>query len=497
MINQDLRKAIVALHEEGQSKRAIARLLSIDRNTVRDIIHQRGEIRMTPRSDKKNIDPEILAKLYRDCSGWKERIWEKLSDDYGIQMGYSTLTEIFRKSELGKKPRAAHIGDTPGTEMQHDTSPYRVKLSNSPTNVIASLLYFRFSKSRYLKFYRSFNRFKMKSFFHEALRHYKYSAPECIIDNTNLAVLHGTGPNAVMNPEMVSFSKRYGFRFVAHRVKHSDRKAGEERSFWTVETNFFPGRTFSSLEDLNEQALRWSTETMAHRPQTKTKIIPVKAFELEIPFLNQIHDAIPAPYQIHDRIIDQYGFVAFSSNHYWLPNGAIGKAQILEYANEIKILQGRQLLATYPLPPDGTKYKIFPEDRPHVPYQPNNLENRSGFEEKTLRAHSKPASDYLDFVIRNSGQLKHRFIREMYRLYQRVSVQLFDRVIERAALYGISDIKSLENIARLLVRHDADFVIDAHFDESYEEREEYREGCMIDPPDLNQYEALLEDDEDE
>ena len=496
MINQDLRKAIVALHKEGQSKRAIARLLGIDRNTVRDILKNRGEIALNPRSDMIKIDPEILARLYKDCNGWKERMWEKLGDEHGIKIGYSTLTGKIRQSGLGRKPRAAHVGDTPGSEMQHDTSPYRIKIGGTGTGVIASLLYFRYSKSRYLKFYRSFNRFKMKCFFHEALKHYGFSSPECIIDNTNLAILHGTGPDAVINPEMEGFSNRYGFHFVAHRIKHSDRKAGEERSFWTVETNFFPGRTFSSLEDLNEQALHWSTEILAHRPQTKAKIIPVKAFEFETAFLNKIHDAIPAPYQIHDRIIDQYGFVAFASNHYWLPNGAIGNAQILEYAKEIKIYQGRHLLVGYPLPPDGTKYKIFPEDRPHVPYQPNNLENRTSFEEDALRSYSKLTSDYLDFAIRESGRLKHRFIREMYRLYQRVSGTLFDRIIERAAHYGISDIRSLENIARLLVRHDADFVPDIHFDESYEKRDEYREGCMIDPPDLTQYEALLEDEDE-
>ena len=32
-------------------------------------------------------------------------------------------------------------------------------------------------------------------------------------------------------------------------------KAGEERSFPTVETNLLPGRAFISLEDLNRQAL--------------------------------------------------------------------------------------------------------------------------------------------------------------------------------------------------------------------------------------------------
>ena len=39
-----------------------------------------------------------------------------------------------------------------------------------------------------------------------------YSAGRCIIDNTNLARLRGTGKHAVIAPEMAEFSKRYGFQ---------------------------------------------------------------------------------------------------------------------------------------------------------------------------------------------------------------------------------------------------------------------------------------------
>ena len=496
MIGQDLRNAITAMHTKGMGKRTIARALGIDRNTVRDIIKNSGKINLSPRGDMITVEPELLTKLYADCNGWKERMWEKLRDEHGIQIGYSTLTEKVRLLGLGQKPRTSHVGDTPGREMQHDTSPYRIKIDETPTGVIASLLYYRYSKQRYLKFYRSFNRFRMKCFFHEALTHFGFCAPECIIDNTNLAVLHGTGPDAVINPEMESFSRRYGFRFVAHRIGHANRKAGEERSFWTTETNFFPGRTFSSIEDMNEQARQWSTEIMANRPQTKNRIIPAKAFEYETTLLNKVHEEIPAPYQLHERTIDQYGFVSFSANCYWLPSGARGMARILEYAREIKIYQGRHLLVSYPLPPEGTKNRIFPEDRPYTPYQPNYMQQRNVMEEDALRSHSKDASDYIDELMKHGGRLKHKLIRDIFRLYQRLSGSLFDRVIDRARQYGVYDVKALDDIARLMARQDADFVGEVHFDEAYEQRDEYKEGCLTDPPDLSQYEILLEDDDE-
>jgi transposase len=89
------------------------------------------------------------------------------------------------------------------------------------------------------------------------------------------------GSTAEIVPEMASFAEHYGFQVLCHAIGHANRKAGEERSFWTVETNFLPGRSFQSLEDLNQQALQWATVRMEHRPASKTKLIPAQAFEHE------------------------------------------------------------------------------------------------------------------------------------------------------------------------------------------------------------------------
>ena len=168
------------------------------------------------------------------------------------------------------------------------------------SKLVASLIYLRYCKRRYLKFYRAFDRFKMKCFFHQALMFWGYAARQCIIDNTNLARLRGTGANAVIVPEMEAFAKQYGFVFRCHEIKHSNRKAGEERSFWTVETNFLPGRTFQSLEDLNRQALAWSTVRLDNKPQGKAGLIPAKAFEHERSYLTQLPAHLPAPYRDHE-----------------------------------------------------------------------------------------------------------------------------------------------------------------------------------------------------
>ena len=264
---------------------------------------------------------------------------------------YSTLTRWLRLLgiSLPATARCDRVPDQPGAEMQHDTSPFTVTLGQTPAKLQASLLYLRYSKRRYLQFYRVFDRFQMKCFLHRALVHWGYSPPVCIIDNTNLARLRGLGQQAVIAPEMEAFAKSYGFRFVCHAPKHSDRKAGEERSFLTVETNFLPGRTFASLEDLNRQALEWSAVRMEQRPQGKPGLIPAQAFEYERGFLQQLPPHLPAPYKLLERSVDEYGYVALEANYYWVPGTGRGEVRVLRYDQHLEIYQFSQRLMQYPL----------------------------------------------------------------------------------------------------------------------------------------------------
>lgn len=107
------------------------------------------------RQRKVRIDRELLERLYRECQGRAQRVHEKLTEEEGIPIPYSTLTRLLRELGLSKEPstRCGRVPDEPGAEMQHDTSPYRIRLGDRMTLVIASLLYLRYSKRRYLQFF--------------------------------------------------------------------------------------------------------------------------------------------------------------------------------------------------------------------------------------------------------------------------------------------------------------------------------------------------------
>ncbi len=490
MIDPDVCNAIYQLHLAGTPLHEISRQFQLSRNTVRAIIRRQGRLPQTERKDKIHVDADLLRRLYRECDGRLQRVHERLVEDEKIAISYPTLTRRVRELGLGQplRTRCDHVPDEPGLEMQHDTTLYQVKLAGQPTRVVASLLYLRYSKRRYLKFYRAFNRFAMKCFLHEALLFWGFAAKQCIIDNTNLARLRGSGKLAVIVPEMAAFARRYGFEFLCHALRHPNRKAGEERSFWTVETNFLPGRSFESLEDLNQQALAWATERMEHRPASKTGLIPAKAFEHECRFLTRLWDQLPAPYCALERGTDPYGYVAFEGNYYWVPGSKREDVKVLRYAEHLKIYQQRNCVAEYPLPADGVRNARFsPAGQPPPRHLPKHRKHGAEHEEQRLRALGAEVAAYVDYALKTAGIQRHRFLRELFALSRRVTTAVFVAALARALRYRVTQMETLERIAWFCMSQGNEYLPDVDVDESFRERPAYQVGCLTDEPDLSIY----------
>lgn len=498
MIDQEKRKAIYLLHKEGMSVQDLSRQFHVDRKTVRTVIELKGEMPDSTRSDKIDLDSELLIRLYAECDGYMERMHEKLTEGHDVKIGYSTLTRRIRELGLGrtKDQRCDQKPDEPGAEMQHDTTVYTIPLGEKPSRVVSSLIYLRYSKMRYLKFYRCFNRFQMKCFLDEALRFWGFSAPICIIDNTNLARLRGIGRDAVMVPEMEQFARGYSFRFVCHEKGHANRKAGNERSFYTVETNFFPGRKFDDLADLNRQAFEWATVRMPNRLQGKSRLIPAIAFEYEQAYLTRLPSFLPRPYIEHCRMIDQYGYISFDGNYYWAPGLKRFEVQVLQYADCIKIYHQRRMLIEYQLPAEGVKNRKFsPPGQPQPIYQPTQRKNPTDHEEKKLRSLAEEVDSWFKFALADTyGKQRHSLIRQLYALHRKMSAELFIKTIRRALTYRIADIHTIESIAVLIMKEACYSMPQAHIDEDLTKRPSFVEGRFTDDADFSVYRCFEDDD---
>jgi hypothetical protein len=209
---------------------------------------------------------------------------------------------------------------------------------------------------------------------------------------------------------------------------------------------------------------------MEHRAQGRAKLIPAKAFEHERRYLTQLPAHLPAPYQVHDRSTDQYGYVAFEANYYWVPGTKREDVKLLQYSDRLKIYLVRECLVEYPLP-----------------HQPHHRKHPTDEEEKRLRALAPEVSAYLDFVLKLKGLQRHAFLRRLLALSQKMSAALFVQSIQRAARYRITSLETLDRIAVLYLKEAAAELPLAEVDEGFREREAYQEGSLTDPPDLSIY----------
>ena len=501
MIEEHIREVVRTLAEQGKGKKEIARLLGMDVKTVRSIL-ARPLGADTVRSDKILVDHDLLKAVYQRCDGYAQRVHEILSEEYQIHIGYSTLTRLLGQQGIGRKPpqRDQRYPDIPGAEMQHDTSVYDVDLGGKVHRVVGSGLYYRYCKMRYVKISFRFNRFLLKCFFHEALGFYGHVAETCIIDNSSLVILYGSGENAVFQPEMLAFAKQYGFHWKAHRIGNVNRKAGKERNFLTLQTNFFPGRTFTSLEDLNRQAFQWATERFASRPLSKTHLIPRALFEQEKPYLMKVPASPPPPYQPHQRTVDGYGYVTFAVNYYWVPEGVRGAVTVIEYEKTISIYQRNRRLIDYPLPPAGVKNRLFtPAGGPVPSRAPHNRRYGCSEEQKKLRQMGQVCCLYLDYLDSPLCKVRYKakLIRDLYRLSIKLEPSLFLKAVERALRYQIDSLQSFERIASQILKDDLPELPQPDCGENYEERRSHQAGRFSSEADLATYKRLFEEDGDE
>src|SRR5262247_3456130 len=80
--------------------------------------------------------------------------------------------------------------------MQHDTSPHRVVLSERAVTAQCAALTLAYSRRLFFQYSPRFTRFEAKYFLLEAVRFNDGSCPRCIIDNTSVVVVAGSGPEA-------------------------------------------------------------------------------------------------------------------------------------------------------------------------------------------------------------------------------------------------------------------------------------------------------------
>jgi hypothetical protein len=448
MLDHDLRATILRLQTQGHGIRTIARTLRVSRKAVRRVLRS-GSPEVPPLEREDTLTPHLerIRELHQRCQGNRVRVAELLAGE-GLTVPYSTLTHFCRRHGIGTrpKPRAGHYHFAPGEEMQHDTSPHTVTVGEHRRPLQCASLVLCYSRLIFAQAYPRWSRFQCKVFLTEALQHCGGVARRCMIDNSSVILAGGTGRHARIAPEMEAFATRFGFRFAAHELGDANRSARVERPFHFIEHNFYPGRSFSSFADLNQQLRAWCEQVNRRPKRALAGATPLELFAAEAPALLALPLHVPEVYEPHLRRVDVDGYVNLHTNRYSVPATLIGRRlEVRETANQIRIFDGPRLVIAHERQEPGAHQRLLrPEHqeprrsrRPTPPPTP---------EEILLRRAAPRLAPLIDALRRHYGGQAARAVRQLHRLYLDYPLDVLVAAVETALAHRLIDPARIERM---------------------------------------------------
>jgi len=338
-MNEATRNAIVERRQAGASVRGIARALGIARQSVQCVLDQVAAERTGPTpatnlpaapqrrpSQLDAYEPvlhELLAR-YPDMTAM--RLFEELRG-----RGFAGKYTIVRQRVALLRPRpikepVLRFETAPAQQAQMDYGVYDIDFTGEGRRRVYLFNYLlAYSRRAYLRFVDAQD---FTTTIREHVRAFTYLegvAATCLYDNQKVVVLRHDDEGPIYNPRFLAFATHYGFKPWACKPRRPQTKGKTERRFHFVEVSLLNGRTFHTLDHLNEVTLGWLANVADVRVHGETKQTPLERYAVEKAHLI----ALPAqPYDtalVLYRSVNAEGFIAYRQNFYAVPWCYLGR----------------------------------------------------------------------------------------------------------------------------------------------------------------------------
>lgn len=350
---------ILDLHRQGLTLSAIARRTGMDRKTVAKYIASGLEPpTYGPRQPRPTVvapfEPYLRERLaaYPELTG--SRLLREIKE-LGYAGGYTVLKDFLRTVRPATPPPFERRFETPpGRQAQVDFAFFKTAFTDEPgVERIIWLFSLVLGHSRMM-----WARFVARQDLQTVLRCHIAAfdslggvPAEILYDRMKTAVLGEVDDQGIAyNSKLLDLAAHYGFLPKACKPYRAKTKGKVERPFRYVREDFFLGRTFRNLDDLNAQFRQWLDGVANPRRHATTGRIVVEHFAAEKPHLK----ALPAgPFNAVltlDRRVTRDGMVSVGGNLYSVPDGTRRRTvEVQTLAGELHILEDGQLVAVHPV----------------------------------------------------------------------------------------------------------------------------------------------------
>jgi transposase len=459
-MNEQKRNEIVCRWRGGASIRRIARDLGLARNTVSQALAQvqsqwagtdaAAPSRRRPRQlDRYEPVLQELLGRYPDLTAM--RLLEELRQR-GFSGGYTVVRQRLRELRPQAAPAPVIRFETgPAAQAQMDYSVYDIDFTSEGRRRVYLFSYILgYSRRQYLHFVESQDFTTTVREHVHAFAHLGGVAATCLYDNQKVVVTCYQDDVPIYNARFLAFATHYGYRPIACRPRRPQTKGKVERPFGYVEANLLNGRTFETLNHLNETTLWWLAHVADVRVLRELGKTPLQLYEEERPFL------IPLPAQAYDidpmmyRTVNVEGMIVYRQNSYTVPWRYIGRelpvrvteAEVIIYSPNVEEIARHALLP-------ATAIGQRSERKEHRPTE--DARQRQAQLEERFAELGATASQFLRGLLRSQRYGKDQAQRVLALLGSYTRQDLI-AALERAVRYGAYSHAAVERILSVQAR---------------------------------------------
>ncbi len=435
------------LNNLGYSTRKIARELGLDRDTVRKYLKHPESVVLPKLSRTSKLDPysDLIDQFLESDPYVKAPVVLQRLCENGFDGEISIVRDYLRKKRGKINNREAFIRfeSPPGKQMQIDWGHFgSLTYGSTRRKLYAMAVVECHSRMLYVEFTHSQN----QEFLHQALLNsfefFGGTPDEIVVDNMLTAVTERVGRVIRFNDAFLDFLRVFKIVPFACNVRAPYEKGKIERTIGYIRQNFWPLRTFTDHDDVQNQANHWRDSIANVRVHQTTGEVPIDRFDKVN--LKPLPELLPDCRQVCSLKVYKDFAVKFDANSYTVPPRAIGKLITLK-ANRttITIYDQEKTIAAHSRCWDRKKRIELPSHKEQVKKMRRKLWQDRDIVAFISLGHK--AEDYLN-ALADAGQPIKKNIARLLSLKDEYGAFSLIHAIKRALQYKAYGADYIENI---------------------------------------------------
>lgn len=359
---------------QGVPKARVAQKYGISRQSIYNILVERSSA-PRPRKERGSIlDPfkDVIRAKLEDYDVPATTVLEDIRK-LGYGGGLTTVKDFVREVKGDQVRQVIERFETmPGRQAQIDWGECgTIEIDGVNRKLYVFVLVLGYSRILFARFTTSSRQPVLLTLLKEAFERYGVTS-ELLVDNMKTAVdRHSLSEQVRFNSSFLDFCEHYGTTPLACPPYWPRAKGKVEAGVKYVKGSFLRGRSFTSLEDLNQQLEAWLDNKANVRKHGTTGERPVDRFAVEVELLRPAA-AVPA-FDTRELLIRQVqpdSHVRFAGTAFSVPPKVDGKKTVGESVHvrttgntpgtHFEILLNGRVLASHTVPPAGIKWVTLP-----------------------------------------------------------------------------------------------------------------------------------------